>query len=81
MVRRLPHLALTRERDPGSTQILTRHYGAKSQTISQLMYLGITPTRQVPIVQPIRVIETPTDGADMQAAPPSDKPNATVGFH
>jgi hypothetical protein len=34
--------------DPGSTQILTRHYTVKSQTVSQLMNMGTTPTRQVP---------------------------------
>jgi hypothetical protein len=30
--------------DPGSTQILTRHYGAQSQIISQLESSGTTPT-------------------------------------
>jgi hypothetical protein len=35
---------------------LTHHYGAKSQTVSQLMNLGTKPTRQVPIVLPLQVI-------------------------
>jgi hypothetical protein len=30
--------------DPGSTQILTRHHGAKSQTVSQLTNSGTAPT-------------------------------------
>jgi hypothetical protein len=30
--------------DPGSTQILTQHYGAQSQTISQLESSGTMPT-------------------------------------
>jgi hypothetical protein len=44
------------------------------------MNLGTTPTRQVPIVQPLWVIETPTDGVNVQAMPPSDNPNGTVGL-
>jgi hypothetical protein len=48
--------------DPDSTQILTRHCGAKSQTVSQLMNSGTAPTRQVPVVQPLRDTETPADG-------------------
>jgi hypothetical protein len=49
--------------DPGSTQILTWHCGAKSQTVSQFMNLRTAPTRQVLIVQPLHVIETPMDGS------------------
>jgi hypothetical protein len=67
--------------DPGSTQILTRHCGAKSQNVSQLANLGTTPTRQVPIVQTLRIIETPMDGVSAQVAPPSDNPNGTLGLH
>jgi hypothetical protein len=48
--------------DLDSTQILIRHCGAKSQTVSQLMNSGTAPTRQVPVVQPLRVTETPVDG-------------------
>jgi hypothetical protein len=58
--------------DPGSTQILTRHYGAKAQTVSHPVNSWIAPTRQVPIVQPLRVIETPMDGVGAQVMPPSD---------
>jgi hypothetical protein len=39
------------------------------------------PTRQVLIVQPLWVIETPTDGVGAQAAPPSDNPDGTVELH
>jgi hypothetical protein len=67
--------------DTCSTQILTRHYGAKSQTVSQLVNLGTVPTRQVPIVQPLWVIKTPTDGITAEAAPPSDKADGTVEHH
>jgi hypothetical protein len=38
-------------------------------------------TRQVPIVQPLRVIETPTDGVNEQAVAPSDNPDGTVLLH
>jgi hypothetical protein len=48
--------------DLDSTQILTQHCGAKSKTVSQLMNSGTVPTRQVPVVQPLRVTETPADG-------------------
>jgi hypothetical protein len=39
--------------DLGSTQILTQHYGTKSQSVSQLVNSMAMPTRQVPIVQPL----------------------------
>jgi hypothetical protein len=45
--------------DPDSTQILSQHRGAKSQTISLLANAGTTPTRQVPSVQPLWVIAMP----------------------
>jgi hypothetical protein len=64
--------------DPDSTQILTRHCGAKSQTISQLTNSGPTPTRKVPIVEPLRVIETPIDA---HVAPPFDNLDGTVGLN
>ncbi len=38
--------------DLGSTQILTRHYSAKSQTVSQLESLGTTPTSKSPQFSP-----------------------------
>jgi hypothetical protein len=38
--------------DLGSTQILTRHYGAQSQTISQLQSSGTTPTSNSPQLSP-----------------------------
>jgi hypothetical protein len=41
--------------DPGSTQILTRHYSAQSQTVRHLMNLGTMFARHVPIVQPLWV--------------------------
>jgi hypothetical protein len=47
--------------DLGSTQILT-----------QLVNSETTPTRQVSIIQPLRVIKTPADGVDVQVAPPFD---------
>jgi hypothetical protein len=53
--------------DPGSTQILTWHNGAKSQTVIQLMNSRTVPTRQVPVVQPLWVIETATDGVGTQS--------------
>jgi hypothetical protein len=49
--------------DPGSTQIWTQHYGAKSQTVSQLVNPGITPSRQVLVVQPLQVIKTSQMGS------------------
>jgi hypothetical protein len=49
----------------GSTQILTWHHGAMSQTVSQ----------------PLLVIETPEDGVGAQAAPHSDNPYGTMGLH
>jgi hypothetical protein len=67
--------------DPGCTQILTRHCGARSQIISQLVNSGTTPTRHAPVVQPLRVIETPEDGVGAHAAPLSDNPDGTVGLH
>jgi hypothetical protein len=38
-------------------------------------------TRQVPVVQPLRVIETPMNGVGAHATPPSDNPDRTVGLH
>jgi hypothetical protein len=67
--------------DPGSTQTLTRHCGAKSQTVSQLVKSGTTPARQVSIIQSLRVIETPTDRVSAYIAPPSDNMDRTVGLH
>jgi hypothetical protein len=49
----------------GSTQILTWHHGAMSQTVSQ----------------PLLVIETPEDGVGAHAAPHSDNPDGTMGLH
>jgi hypothetical protein len=66
--------------DPGSTQILTQHCDARSQTVSQLANSGTSPTRQVPVVQPLWVIETPEDGVDVHVTPPSDNPDETGGF-
>jgi hypothetical protein len=43
--------------DPGSTQILTRYCGAKSQTISQLVNLRITPTSRSPQFSPSRLLK------------------------
>jgi ribosomal protein L10 len=67
--------------DSGSTQILTRHCGAKSQTINQLTNLGTMPTRQVPIVQHLRVIKTPAEGVSAHVAPPSDNLDGTMELH
>jgi hypothetical protein len=67
--------------DPGSTQILTQHYGAKSQTISYLMNSGTTPTRQVPIVQPLQTIKILEVRIDALAAPLSNNPNGTTRLH
>jgi hypothetical protein len=36
---------------------------------------------QVPIVQPLRVIETPTNGVGAHVSPPSDNPDETVELH
>jgi hypothetical protein len=82
MERYFPLLDITRAHgDLGSTHILTRHHGAKSQTISQLTNLRIASTRQVPAFWPLRVIETPTDGVGAHAAPPSNNLDGTVGLH
>jgi hypothetical protein len=69
--------------DPGSTQILTRHYGAQSQTISQLESSRTTATSKSPQLkaQPLRVIATPADGVDAYATPHSANPDETVGLH
>jgi hypothetical protein len=67
--------------NPGSTQILTRHYGTKSHTISQLTNSGTMPTRQVPIVQLLWVIETPVDGVVVLITAPSNNPDRIVGLH
>jgi hypothetical protein len=40
--------------DPGSTQILTWHYGAQSQTVSQLTSSGTTPASKSPQFGPSR---------------------------
>jgi hypothetical protein len=67
--------------DSSSTQILTQHCSAKSETISQLVNLGTTPSRQVHRVQPLRDIETPVDGVGVHATPPSENPKGTVGLY
>jgi hypothetical protein len=41
--------------DPGSNQILTQHYGAQSQTISQLASLGTTPTSPSRLTKQLRM--------------------------
>jgi hypothetical protein len=45
------------------------------------MNLGTAPTRQVPIVQPLQVIETPTEGVNVHDIPLSDNKDGTVGLH
>jgi hypothetical protein len=67
--------------DPSSTQILTRYYGAKSETISQLMNLGTALTRKALVAQPLWFIETPMEEVGVHAAPPSDNPNGTMGLN
>jgi hypothetical protein len=67
--------------DPCSIQIKTQHYGAKSQTVRQLMNSGTAPSRQVALVQPLWVIETPTDEVNAYTAPPYDNPNGIMGLH
>jgi hypothetical protein len=67
--------------DPVSTQILTQHCGAKPQTVSQLTNSRTAPTRQVLVVQPLWVIETPEEGVDVQAAAFSDNPDGAVRIH
>jgi hypothetical protein len=39
------------------------------------------PTWQVPVVQPLRVIETPEDSVDAHAAPLSGDSDRTMGLH
>jgi hypothetical protein len=39
------------------------------------------PARQVPIIQSLRVIETPADGVSVYPAPPSDNLDRTMGLH
>jgi hypothetical protein len=60
---------------------LTPYYGAQSQTITHVTNFGTMPTRQVPIVYPLRVMETPEDGVGAHVAPLSDNPDRTVGLH
>jgi hypothetical protein len=67
--------------DLGSTQILTQHCGAQSQIISQLMNSGIVPTRQVSVVQPLLIFETPVDGVGAYTMPPFDHSDRTIGLH
>jgi hypothetical protein len=67
--------------DSGSTQILTQHCSARSLTISHLTNLRTTLTRQVPVVQPFWVIETPEDGVGAHAVPPSDNPDGIMGLY
>jgi hypothetical protein len=43
--------------------------------------VGDSSQRQVPVVQPLRVIETPEDGVGAHAAPLSDNSERTVGLH
>jgi hypothetical protein len=52
-----------------------------SETAGQLMNSGTVPTRQVPIVHPLRVIETPADGVGAHVTPRSNNPDETVGLH
>jgi hypothetical protein len=66
--------------DPDSTQILTWHNSARSHTISQLTNSGTTLIRQVPVVQPLWVLETPEDRVGAHTAPPSNNLDGTGGF-
>jgi hypothetical protein len=43
------------------------------------MKSGNAPTRQVPVVQPLWVIETSEDGVGTCTAPPSDNPDKKRG--
>jgi hypothetical protein len=52
-----------------------------SQTVSQLKSLGTMLTRQVPVVQPLQVIKTPTDGVRECATQPYDNLNGSMGLH
>jgi hypothetical protein len=45
------------------------------------MNLGTAPTRQVSVVQPLQVIETPVEGVNVHDIPPSDNKYGTVGLH
>jgi hypothetical protein len=67
--------------DPSPTQILTQHSGAQSHTDSPLTNSGTAPTRQVPIVQDLWVIETLADGVSVLAVPPFNNPDGTMGLH
>jgi hypothetical protein len=67
--------------DLESTQILTRHCGAKSQTISQPVNTGTLLIRQVLIVQPLWVIEAPADSVRAYAASPFDNSDGFEGLH
>jgi hypothetical protein len=67
--------------DLGSTQILTRHCGAKSQSDSQLTNSGTASTRQVPVVQPLWFIGTPVDRVGVLVAPLSNNSDGTRGLH
>jgi hypothetical protein len=49
--------------DPGFTQILTRHYGAQSQTVDQLESPGTTPTSQSPQLNPSGLLQHPRTGS------------------
>jgi hypothetical protein len=45
------------------------------------MNSGTTPTRQVPVVQPLQVNETFVARVSAHIAPPSDNPDRIVGLH
>jgi hypothetical protein len=49
--------------DPGSTQIRTWHYGARSQTVSQLMSPGTTLTSMSSMPSPSRLLQQPQTGS------------------
>jgi hypothetical protein len=49
--------------------------------MSQLTNMGTLSTRQVLVVQPLRVIKTPTDGVHAYVAHPSNNPDGSKGFH
>jgi hypothetical protein len=45
------------------------------------MKAGTVPTRQVSVIQPLWILETPADRVGSQAVAPSDNPDGTVGLH
>jgi hypothetical protein len=66
--------------DPGSTQILTWHFGAQSQTISQLASSGTTPSIKSSQFSPSRLTNKLRTGSMRILHHNSNNPDGTMGL-